>query len=403
MASGVLSRFRLFRSGTKDTKELGDDTTHALTWQTTARSGNPPSVRNGHTADVIDSRIFVFGGGDKAELLADLHVFDAADSTWSQPPCTGMTPPPRSRHSSAVIEKSLYIWGGIGGGVDVHILDTVMMDWSVPNVTGTVPDSRFGHTCAAIDVTSSPRLLVLGGHNSRQALSDVHVLEFGIGDDEHLSWTKPHVLGEAPICGNRHAAVLIEDHHEPMNAGMLVFAADMHDTFGTLYSLRVRDGLQAKGYRWVAQPTAGRPPLSRARPSLSLLDRHVFMVCGVAAGKPLSTVAMLDRQTFSWSLPTVDGVPPPSRMGATCSRVGTDLFIFGGSDGKSSLRDLNVLVYVTWFTPSYGGRAPPPRVGHTLNVVGSKLYLLGGAYNGTATNDLFVLDPAAQSWTRPPM
>ena len=40
--------------------------------------------------------------------------------------------------------------------------------------------------------------------------------------------------------------------------------------------------------------------------------------------------------------------------------------LIGGSDGKSSLRDLNVLVYVTWFVPPYTGQLPPPRVGHTL-------------------------------------
>jgi serine/threonine protein kinase/uncharacterized protein YjiS (DUF1127 family) len=220
---------------------------------------------------------------------------------------------------------------------------------------------------------------------------------------DELRWSQPQVLGDAPICGNRHASVLVDDHTQPLLASMLVFAADMHDTFATIYALRFRDGLHGNGFRWVPQSTAGRAPLSRARPSLTLLDKHVFVVCGVAAGKPLSTVAMLDVHNYVWSLPTIDGVPPPARMGATATRVGTDLFIFGGSDGKSSLRDLNVLVYVTWFTPPYGGRQPPARVGHTLTLVGSKLYLLGGASQGVAYNDLFVLDPTAQTWSRPPM
>ena len=77
---------RLFRKG--DDNAVDEKTTHALTWQTPVRSGNPPAVRNGHTADVIDSKIYIFGGGDKAELLADLHVYDVADSTWVQPPPT---------------------------------------------------------------------------------------------------------------------------------------------------------------------------------------------------------------------------------------------------------------------------------------------------------------------------
>ena len=226
------------------------------------------------------------------------------------------------------------------------------------------------------------------------------MLDLGEGE---LRWHTPNVLGDEPICGNRHASVLLDEHTQPNLSCMLVFAADMHDTFATLYALRFRDGPQGNGLRWAPQQTTGKAPLSRTRPSLVLLDHHVFVVCGVAAGRPLASVAMVDTRNFSWSSPVVDGIPPPARMGATATRAGTDLYIFGGSDGKASLRDLNVLVYVTWFAPAYGGRQPPARVGHTLTFVGSKLYLLGGASHGAAYNDLFVLDPTTQMWARPPM
>ena len=162
-------------TGGKSNNNSEQANTHSLTWMTPERSGTMPSVRNGHTADLIDSRIYVFGGGDKADLLSDLFVYDVRDQKWHQPPCTGVVPPPRSRHCSAVIDRNLYIWGGIGGGIDVHVLDTVAMDWTTPTAHGTVPDSRFGHTCVAVDPASQPRLIVLGGHNSKQALSDVHV------------------------------------------------------------------------------------------------------------------------------------------------------------------------------------------------------------------------------------
>jgi len=200
-------------------KEAEQETTHALTWMNPDRSGTAPAARNGHTANLIESRIFIFGGGDKSDLYGDLHVFDVRDHSWSQPPCTGVAPPMRSRHTSAVVDRNLYIWGGIGGGIDVHVLDTVSMDWSTPIVAGVVPDSRFGHTCVTVDATHAPRLFILGGHNSRQALSDLHVLEVG----EQLTWTHPPVLGEPPILGNRHATVLIDDAAEaPLLACLLV-------------------------------------------------------------------------------------------------------------------------------------------------------------------------------------
>ena len=59
----------------------------------------------------------------------------------------------------------------------------------------------------------------------------------------------------------------------------------------------------------------------------------------------------VSTDTMTWTSPTIDGLPPPPRMGATATLVGTDIYLFGGSDGKLSLRDMHVLVYVTWSTP----------------------------------------------------
>ena len=141
---------------------------------------------------------------------------------------------------------------------------------------------------------------------------------------------------------------------------------------------------------------SGSAPLSRARPSLVTLDHEVFVLCGVAAGKPLSTVAMLDTQMMAWSSPLLDGVAPTPRMGASATRVGTEIFLFGGSDGRSSLNDLHALVYVTWFSPDTNGREPRPRVGHTCTCLGNVLYVLGGAAEGHGLNELFTYDPTTQ-------
>ena len=132
-------------------------TTHALTWMQPDRNGLPPSPRNGHTADLIESKLYIFGGGDKAELLNELFVFDVHEHMWTQPPCTGITPPPRSRHTSGVVDGRLLIWGGIGGGLDVHILDTQTMIWSAPSTHGDVPESRFGHTSSMISPQEARR------------------------------------------------------------------------------------------------------------------------------------------------------------------------------------------------------------------------------------------------------
>jgi hypothetical protein len=191
----------------------------------------------------------MFAGGDKADLLNDLYVFDVRMSVWSQPPAAGMPPLPRSRHTSVIVDQRLFIWGGIGGGTDIHILDTRDMVWSTPDVQGPVPDSRFGHTAAVVSVMGSTVMYIIGGHNSREALSDVRVMDISL-----MEWKHTDVLGEAPICGNRHATVVIE-RGDKMPA-LLVFAADMHETFQNLYSLRVVD---ATTMRWEQTQTSGTP------------------------------------------------------------------------------------------------------------------------------------------------
>ena len=192
----------------------------------------------------------------------------------------------------------------------------------------------------------------------------------------------------------------------------------MHETFDTLYALRLGEAGGGGGggggeseasatgslaLRWATLHTHGRAPAARARPNLVPLDELLFLICGVSDGRPLNTVELLDTRTLTWSQPVVEGMPPTPRMGATATRVGTDVCIFGGSDGKGSLADLHVMTCVSWSTPQWLGDEPKPRVGHTLTAVGARLWMLGGASRGVAHNDLYVLDPATQARSKPHM
>jgi len=45
----------------------------------------------------------------------------------------------------------------------------------------------------------------------------------------------------------------------------------------------------------------------------------------------------------TWSKPIVKGTPPTARDSHTCTAVGNNLYVFGGTDGTSPLGDLHVL------------------------------------------------------------
>ena len=147
--------------GSTQQAEAVRETTHALTWTLPQRIGAAPSQRNGHSSDLVGSKIFVFAGGDKADLLNDLHMFDVRTSAWSQPPTAGMPPSPRSRHTTVAVDQRLYIWGGIGGGTDVHMLDTRDMSWSTPELQGDAPDSRFGHSASLVTAVGDTLIRIL--------------------------------------------------------------------------------------------------------------------------------------------------------------------------------------------------------------------------------------------------
>ena len=82
-------------------------------------SGAPAAPRYRHTSEMIGSRLFILGGSDNPEDVADgsshldLHEMNLATLTWSHPEIKGINPFPRSGHGSVVIgAKSIAIFGG---------------------------------------------------------------------------------------------------------------------------------------------------------------------------------------------------------------------------------------------------------------------------------------------------
>ena len=59
-------------------------TTHALTWMQPDRNGLPPTPRNGHTADLIEAKLYIFGGGDRwdCEHFSLANVPDGSPLLW---------------------------------------------------------------------------------------------------------------------------------------------------------------------------------------------------------------------------------------------------------------------------------------------------------------------------------
>ncbi|XP_055046704.2 host cell factor 2 [Misgurnus anguillicaudatus] len=86
-------------------------------WNIPETKGGGPSARESHSSVVYTGtggsspKLFVFGGMC-GHRLNDLWQLDIETMTWTLPPTRGELPLPRSLHTSNVIENKLYVFGG---------------------------------------------------------------------------------------------------------------------------------------------------------------------------------------------------------------------------------------------------------------------------------------------------
>ncbi|XP_077222651.1 galactose oxidase/kelch repeat superfamily protein isoform X2 [Tasmannia lanceolata] len=119
-------------------------------------------------------------------------------------------------------------------------------------------------------------------------------------------------------------------------------------------------------------------------------------------------VHVYDTMKQTWSKPMVKGVPPSPRDSHSCTTVGNNLFVFGGTDGKNPLKDLHILDTSsnTWMLPSLSSEGPDAREGHSAALVDKRLFIFGGCGKShddpeeVYFNDLYILDTESLVWKR---
>lgn len=57
----------------------------------------------------------------------------------------------------------------------------------------------------------------------------------------------------------------------------------------------------------------------------------------------LTHTGLLIAAKQTWSQPVIKGMPPTPRDSHSCTTVGDNLYVFGGTDGMNPLKDLHIL------------------------------------------------------------
>eukprot|EP01125_Pyxidicula_operculata_P011586 TRINITY_DN3797_c0_g1_i1.p1 TRINITY_DN3797_c0_g1~~TRINITY_DN3797_c0_g1_i1.p1 ORF type:complete len:385 (-),score=114.65 TRINITY_DN3797_c0_g1_i1:533-1687(-) len=192
----------------------------SLTWTLIEPRGNPPEKRCGHTASVIDGKLFVFGGRVKVKLgdslfasssveyRNDLHCYDPATNEWLRYEPRGIAPAGRAMHTATVVGRKIYIFGGANstgtrddssGFCDLFELDVDTMTWTECETKSTPPLPCYGHSAT---LYADNKILFFGGKGYK-TLNSIHVLDL-----KSMEWKQVAYAGNTLQCRWGHSATL---------------------------------------------------------------------------------------------------------------------------------------------------------------------------------------------------
>lgn len=154
-----------------------------------------PTAKHGHTSEIWNNKIYVFGGQSGSTALNATAIYDIGTGIWSN---GAPMPTARANLTSAVVNNKIYVIGGnvaTSNSSAIEIYDPQSDSWT----TGTpMPTAR----SIAKAVVVAGKIFVIGGSNTNY-LNTVEIY-----DPETNSWT-----AGSPMLGARayHTATVVND------------------------------------------------------------------------------------------------------------------------------------------------------------------------------------------------
>ncbi|KAF2282977.1 hypothetical protein GH714_043296 [Hevea brasiliensis] len=142
-------------------------------------------------------------------------------------------------------------------------------------------------------------------------------------------------------------------------------------------------------------------------PAIPLKEGGFFVFGGYGKDNcQTNQVHVFDTAMQTWSQPEIKGTPPTPRDSHSCTAIGDNLYVFGGTDGMNPLKDLHILDTSshTWISPTVRGEGPDAREGHSAALVGKRLFIFGGCGKSSNNNDevyfndLYILNTETLVW-----
>eukprot|EP00164_Ancoracysta_twista_P001113 GFYU01001461.1.p1 GENE.GFYU01001461.1~~GFYU01001461.1.p1 ORF type:complete len:398 (-),score=92.02 GFYU01001461.1:174-1367(-) len=217
-----------------------------------------------------------------------------------------------------------------------------------------------------------------------------------------LVWSQPQLPGLPPSPRGAHTATVAGNH-------LFVFGGQDTGEGGKFAFFNDVVVLDLEQWTWYNHKARGSIPPPRYGHTMTLIGNKLLLLFGRGEGgkKYSRTVHFLDPFTLTWYETNITGHVPPGRFNHSATLYRTQLYVFGGHNGKDSLGDMQMLDIETWtWSPvDAEGRAPQPRHGHTATLVGNEIFYFAGyaddSKNPYFLDDMRIFNIETETWSRP--
>ncbi|CAG8704986.1 1661_t:CDS:2, partial [Funneliformis caledonium] len=296
-----------------------------------------PSQRQGHTATLIDSKIYILGGRNNVNTVKigteffylDVSVtFNAQNILWHDLTSINIVP----RHSSAASvsgganNKTLFLYGGHNVNNEVtmslaYTFDTQSNSWSIPKIAGN--DVLRKDNLKGI-VDDNGKMYLFGGSSNDTDYNDMLIL-----DTINLKWEIGTTVN-APSPRSVYGAVYVPKQ-------FIVYLGGYYGTTnndGVSLSLKEIYYYDLISNNWLTRMTSG-------------LDGQQVIIFGGVNNlnnlKSQDTLYVLNLLNFEWSIPKISGTIPGSRYWHQANVIGRYMVISFGF-GYDSNVDNDILL-----------------------------------------------------------
>ncbi|KAI3363048.1 hypothetical protein L3Q82_011708 [Scortum barcoo] len=187
-------------------------------WFTPKISGTVPGARDGHSACVLGKAMYIFGGYEQlADCFSnDIHKLDTTTMVWSLINARGTPARWRDFHSATIIGTKMFVFGGRADRFGpfhsnneiycnkIKVFDTETNCWLSTPSAQPLPEGRRSHSAFSYN----GELYIFGGYNARL---DRHFNDLWKFNPEAFSWKKVEPKGKGPCPRRRQCCCMVGD------------------------------------------------------------------------------------------------------------------------------------------------------------------------------------------------